>query len=125
MKIALFTNYGGNHIPNFIKEAVKNNKSHYRLALVEELTKLEPNCDKYDQATYDKFIANKNQKYLWSGNSNYMYCRSDNDYVLISKIEFIDIDITRPWRIVDNDGVEFIEYFNGINILNELNEAQW
>lgn len=127
MKIALFTNYGGNHIPNFIKERVKNNKSHYRVALVEELTKLKPNCDKYTQENYDDFSSNKEQTYLWDGKSNYIYCRCDNasEYYLISKIEFIDLDTDKPWRIKNYDGVESIEYFKGLSILNKLNEAEW
>lgn len=125
MRIAIFTNYGGNHIPRHIYEAVSKSPKFYRVALAEELDKLPANCDELTQEIYDDFLDNKKMDYLKSKSNNYIYCRSYRDNILVSKIEFIEVDTSKPWRILNEDGVESIEYFNGLTILNEFNEANW
>ena len=41
-------------------------------------------------------------------------------------IKIILIDISRPWRISEYDGLEFIKYFNGITVLDSItNYSKW
>lgn len=122
MKIALFTGFGINKFPSFLKvEGVGIEK---RVNLAKEISKLpimhnEPTFDDRRDLEQGKV---KYFHYLIKGEEGFIF----NERHELFNISIVDIDTSKPWKIVDYDGAESIEYFEGVKVLDEkYNLCEW
>ena len=119
MKIILFTSFGGSFLPKEITDKLKDGED-FRVRMAEEVDKLP-----FVSEPYEGFISS-DKTYLRSSNApNIIYSKSE-DGRLVSRAKIESVDTSKPWRIVDYDGVESIEYFNGVTVINaDTNECEW
>ena len=97
MKVALFIDYGSNNLTKELKEELKKYEfPQCRVNIVDYIEK------------HGKFID-----------------KHENIYELSNSLySIVDVDISRPWRITDYDGKEYIEYLD-YNVVNkELNYCE-
>lgn len=130
IRIAIFTNYGGNFVPKEIHDKIKNSSKNYRIALAEELDNLPCTHEEITQEVYDSFTQDNSQIYLKaSKNKELIYTKEDGEYKeygLTSAITIETVDTSKPWRIADYDGAEGIEYFKHYNIIDKsINLCEW
>ena|SRR5699024_2934196 len=125
MKIALFTSFGGRIIPDFImKSETFTFDKNWRVNLVKAIEKL-PSEKGYLGDLFPKFERDKEKSYLKIEGLDIFYFK--NNKGLFSSIKITDVDTTIPWKVIRYDnGIEDIEYFTGIQIVNEeTNECTW
>lgn len=89
MKIVLFKNYGSLKFDTELKEEFK--KYNFLLCRTAELV---------------SYIEEKGKMVCKSGNGYY--------YEIVNKYSYFieDVDITRPWAILEYDGNEYVQYLD-------------
>lgn len=132
MKIAIIPSYGSNRdmfraAMNATGIRLKMNSKSFRKDLAEQLDKLEPNFKVGDinQSVYNK---------LYNEEIKYIRCEEEpeNIYFKMSegwsfRIQIVEPDENKVWRISDYDGSEYIEYWNPYPKLvnEETGEHEW
>lgn len=134
MKIAIFPEYGGIYIPSFLaKQILSDYWIHQRVELANIIEQLEPTHHKITQKVYDEYahsICSELQFYDYiKGNDkpNIIYVKDTESIPsYVYKIEIIDVDTNKIWKLDTYDGAEGIEYYNKPKIRDkELNYAEW
>lgn len=136
IRVAVFSGYGGDSVPKEIldKMVCKDLYSaEFRVELAKILDALPVNCKEEKEfvstykrmqygvakTTYIKYMEDKRPR---------LYLRDDSNYSVKYpvEIEIRDIDMSKPWRVVEYDGAESIEVFSGVSVKEEkYNMCEW
>lgn len=137
IKIAIFSGYGSCDIPEWL---LKNLPTpiygvESRIKLAELLCNLKPTCTEEEatQKAWDKFSKSKSMKrnpYFKIEGDNKVHLKICKDVAgsipLEVEVSIEEIDISKPWRITEYDGGEYVEVFNGISVKDEkYNMCEW
>lgn len=122
MRLAFASSYTGLRIPDMFKEQIKKDSRNMRIVLAECLDNLPINCNSIE---YSEFIDNESISYYKYSNDDPVCFKLDkyNSY----ELEVIDVDVSKPWRVCNYDGIESIEYYpNKYKVVDkELNICDW
>lgn len=126
VRIAIFSGYGSNYIPDMFKGKIKEvDTVGSRVKLAKLIDELEVNAseDKAEEAREE--LNNNKRKYIKFENNPQVYFYSKGISWLYS-VKIVDIDTTKPWRICEYDGGEYIDIFDGVTVKDEeYNMCEW
>ena len=142
MKVLLFTGYGESAYTKRMLEAAKSQTGRLadRTGKVVEIVEQAEVIKVTKENENDIFEELKNRLKkdtelilgVEFSNLNEEYCKFiryyiwDPDIKWVVEMAIIDVDTSKPWKIIDYDGAESIEYFQGVKILDqETNYAEW
>lgn len=134
MKIAIYPNFGSNHIPDFIRKQLSDRSYiQNRIEMVSILENLEPTHDEINQEIYNQYSSKEPNELNFfdyikdSKNSNIVFVKDFTDKLnWVYMIEIVEVDTTKVWKIGNYDGSESINYFKEPTIINkELNLGEW
>lgn len=134
MKIVIYSGYGSCYVPPVMRKEIENEDFiHGRIKLASILEDLEPTHEELIQTIYDEFVSEnpKDKETL-----HYLKCSKDPSIVYVKnledvygftyKMEVVDVDTSRIWKIIEYDGAEGIEYFSEPRIIDkDLNFGEW
>lgn len=127
LKVAIYKGFGVNKIPKRFQDKVKDFSLEGRIALAEEISKVEV----YDgllplseEILENYYKQGKDVIHVVTDKGEQLVClESKCDCYIISVVE---VDTEKPWRIGLYDGSEGIEYFDGLTVVNkEHNMCNW
>ena len=138
MKVLIFPGYGGCIYTDEMKEAAEQQSGALagrigRVVDVVESAEVRDTSGDIDgdfksvleelKNNYGKIIGLKG---LDSNKERIHYYTWSNDINWAIKLMIVDVDTSKPWKIGEYDGAEYIEYYNIPEIIDEeSNYAKW
>ena len=128
IRLALHGTFGMMGVPDVLKDKIDKNKN-YRLELARLIDEL-PCVNQGDIYDLTESLLNLEIPYFKREYDSVVsfYYKLPNGELLegIDMIRVESIDNTKPWRISEYDGLETVEYFEGVTVLDEeTNESKW
>lgn len=123
VKIAINPKHGSFAIPKYFSKEDNNGKD-LRVALAEYIESLEDTHVDINQDIYDNFVNDHNW-YIKCG--KLFFFKEPNALVkIIHRLEVVEVDTRRKWKIDNYDGAESIVYFEEPKLVNaDLNMYEW
>lgn len=128
IRVALHGTFGTMSVPDILKDKIDKNKN-YRLEMARLIDEL-PCIGQGDICDLTESLLNLEIPYFkrkYNCVVSFYYKLPNDEFPEgIDMIRVESVDNTKPWRIVDYDGVESVEYFKGVTVLDEVtNESNW
>lgn len=127
VKVAIYKGFGCNKIPKRFKGSISDFSIESRVKLAEELLKIKvyegplPLSEEIVNEEFKK--GNDIIHVVTKGREEFVCLESKCDCYIIDVVE---VDTSKPWRLSDYDGSEGIEYFDGVQVVNEkYNMCNW
>lgn len=126
VRLAIYPDYGSSYISKEGKEYINSRKGvNWRVSLAEYIDSLEDTHSEITKDTFDSFVNSKNTQYIKSKDL-FFFKDLENIVGLVYRVEIVDVDTTKKWRISEYDGAEDIEYFSEpVLVDKELNMYRW
>lgn len=126
VRLAIYPDYGSSYISKEGKEYINSRKGvNWRVSLAEYIDSLEDTHSEITKNTFDSFVNSKNTQYIKSKDL-FFFKDLENSVGLVYRVEIVDVDTTKKWRISEYDGAEDIEYFSEpVLVDKELNMYRW
>lgn len=136
--LAVFSGYGSCDIPKWLLKDLPTPiyGIESRIKLAQLLEELEPTCKSCEdgdiQQLWNDFAKSRSLKhtpYFKVDGDNKVYLKTSNENETLFyevEVSIKEVDITKPWRLVEYDGGEYIEVFNGVTVKDEkYNLCEW
>lgn len=126
VRLAIYPDYGSSYISKEGKEYINSRKGvNWRVSLAEYIDSLEDTHSEITKDTFDSFVNSKNTQYIKSKDL-FFFKDLEESFGLVYRVDIVDVDTTKKWRISEYDGAEDIEYFSEpVLVDKELNMYRW